>query len=321
MSIERCAVRDRVRLPTGAALALLLAGTLSVAGCAGDRKERLAYQERPVELLFSTGARRLDQRRWTEAVQYFDEVERQHPYSEWSRRSILMTIYARYQASDYNDAIAAADRFIQLYPGNPQVAYAYYMKAVSYYEQITDVARDQAATAQAQLALREVINRFPDTEYASDARLKLDTANDQLAGKEMNVGRYYLRQNQPLAAIGRFQAVVNRYQTTTHTAEALYRLVEAYLMLGLTDEAKRNGAVLGTTMRAIPWYTDAYALLTDKGLRPATAPAPCLLGFRRGRTESGEAAKTSLSAPPSESAAGQRRVSERAGRAALTDRC
>ncbi|MBW3559371.1 MAG: outer membrane protein assembly factor BamD [Proteobacteria bacterium] len=283
-----------------------MAASLVVSGCAGDKdKPRLAYVERPVELLYATGAKRLDQRRWTEAVQYFDEVERQHPYSEWSRRSILMTIYARYQANDYPEAIAAAERFIQLYPGNPQVGYAYYMKAVSYYEQITDVARDQAATAQAQAALRDVIRRFPDSEFASDARLKLDTANDQLAGKEMNVGRWYLRQNQPLAAIGRFRAVVDRYQTTTHTPEALYRLVEAYLMLGLTDEAKRNGAVLGYNYGGDPWYTDAYALLTDKGLRPATAPrARGLLGFGRGRAEARAAApKVSLSTPPSETAA------------------
>jgi outer membrane protein assembly factor BamD len=270
-----------VRLFSSATLALALAGSLSVSGCAGDRKrERLAYQERPVELLFSTGARRLDQRRWTEAVQYFDEVERQHPYSEWSRRSILMTLYARYEASDYAEAIQAADRFIQLYPGNPQVAYAYYMRAVSYYEQITDVSRDQAATAQAQAALREVINRFPTTEYAADARLKLDTANDQLAGKEMAVGRWYLRQGQTLAAAGRFKAVVDKYQTTSHTPEALYRLVEAYLTLGLAEEAKRNGAVLGFNFPGDPWYADAYALLTDRGLQPTVAPEA--EGKRRG---------------------------------------
>lgn len=308
MTEKRCGVRDRVRLLSGAGLALVLAGGLSLSGCAGKKPERLAYEERPVELLYATGSKRLDQRRWDEAIQYFDEVERQHPYSEWSRRSILMTMYARYQSNDYAEAIAAADRFIQLYPGNPQVGYAYYMKAVSYYEQITDVARDQAATAQAQLALREVIQRFPSTEYAADARLKLDTANDQLAGKEMNVGRWYLRQNQPLAAIGRFQRVIERYQTTTHTPEALYRLVEANLMLGLTEEARRNGAVLGHNFAGDPWYTDAYALLTDRGLRPATPPGAVrrLLGFGRGRVDSAATpAKTSLSQPPSEAASGQ----------------
>jgi outer membrane protein assembly factor BamD len=241
---------------------------------------------------------------WT-SVQYFDEVERQHPYSEWSRRSILMTLYARYQANDYAEAIQAADRFIQLYPGNPQVGYAYYMKAVSYYEQITEVNRDQAATGQAQAALREVINRFPGTEYAQDARLKLDTANDQLAGKEMTIGRWYLRQNQPLAAVRRFQTVVERYQTTTHTPEALYRLVEANLMLGLAEEAKRNGAVLGHNYAGDQWYADAYALLTDRGLQPATAPrARGVLGLPFGRrqavTQNTARTPSALSTPPSE---------------------
>jgi outer membrane protein assembly factor BamD len=252
--------------------------------CAGRERQRVVYEERPVELLYATGARRLDQRRWAEAIDYFEEVERQHPYSEWSRRSILMAIYANYSSGKYEEAIAAADRFIQLYPGNPQVPYAFYMRAVSFYEQIVDVGRDQAATAQAQAALREVISRFPNTEYAADARLKLDTANDQLAGKEMAVGRWYLRQNQPLAAISRFKTVVDRYQTTTHTPEALYRLVEAYLTLGLMEEARRNGAVLGHNFAGDPWYADAYGLLSDKGLRPAVEPTERrgILGRLRG---------------------------------------
>jgi outer membrane protein assembly factor BamD len=256
-----------------AALAVV-ASSLVITACSGnrERRRRLVYEERPVELLYAQGARRLDQRRWDDAKAYFDEVERQHPYSEWSRRAILMSLYANYQSNDYEDAIAAADRFISLYPGNTQVPYAYYMRAIAYYEQMSDVGRDQAATAQAQAALREVITRFPNSEYAADARLKLDTVNDQLAGKEMAVGRYYLRQNQPLAAIGRFKSVVDRYQTTTHTPEALYRLVEAYLTLGLTEEAKRNGAVLGHNFPGDPWYADAYALLTNRGLRPAVEP-------------------------------------------------
>jgi outer membrane protein assembly factor BamD len=298
-------ISHRIRLTGGVGLTLALAASLSVTACAGRKDERTAYVERPVELLFATGAKRLDQRRWTEAVQYFDEVERQHPYSEWSRRSILMTLYARYMANDYAEAIQAADRFIQLYPGNPQVGYAYYMKAVSYYEQITEVNRDQAATGQAQAALREVINRFPGTEYAQDARLKLDTANDQLAGKEMTIGRWYLRQNQPLAAVRRFQTVVERYQTTTHTPEALYRLVEANLMLGLAEEAKRNGAVLGHNFAGDQWYADAYALLTDRGLQPATAPrARGLLGLPFGRrqaaTQNTARTPSALSTPPAE---------------------
>jgi outer membrane protein assembly factor BamD len=285
------------------ALMALCAASLLVSSCAGDksRRERVVYQERPVELLFSTGARRLDQRRWEDAIVYFEEVERQHPYSEWSRRAILMTLYARYQAGDYTEAIAAADRFIQLYPGNAQTPYAFYMRAVSYYEQITDVGRDQAATAQAQAALREVISRYPASEYAADARLKLDTSNDQLAGKEMAVGRYYLRANQPLAAIGRFRTVIDRYQTTTHTPEALYRLVEAYLSLGLTDEARRNAAVLGHNYAGDAWYADAYSLMTDRGLRPATAPRARGFGLFRRKPDNvaGERSAANLATPPS----------------------
>jgi outer membrane protein assembly factor BamD len=183
-----------------------------------------------------------------------------------------MQAYAHYQGNDYVEAIGDADRFISLYPGNPTAAYAYYIKAICYFEQIVDTGRDQAATGQALDNLRNVVQRFPNTEYAQDARLKIDMVNDQLAGKEMNVGRYYLRQGDTLAAIGRFRTVVDRYQTTSHAPEALYRLVEGYLTLGLLEEAVRNGAVLGYNYPGDPWYSEAYKLLTDKGLRPATEP-------------------------------------------------
>lgn len=225
-----------------------------------------------MELLYATGADRLDRGLWNQAVQYFGEVERQHPYSEWSRRAILMTAYAHYQGNDYAEAIGDADRFISLYPGNPAAAYAHYLKAISYFEQIVDVGRDQAATGQALNNLTEIVQRYPNTEYAADARLKIDMVNDQLAGKEMTIGRYYLRQGDTLAAVGRFKTVIDRYQTTGHTPEALYRLVEAYLTLGLIEEAKRNGAVLGYNYPGDVWYRDAYRLLTDKGLRPAVEP-------------------------------------------------
>ena len=261
-----------------AAVAALCA--LALAGCAGKQKKpRLAYEERPVELLYATGAERLDRRNWSQAVQYFQEVERQHPYSEWSRRAILMQAYAHYEGNDYAEAVADADRFIQLYPGNPQAAYAHYIKAICYFEQIVDVGRDQAATAQALDALRTVVQRYPATEYAQDARLKIDMVNDQLAGKEMTIGRWYLRNGDTLAAVNRFKTVVDRYQTTTHTPEALYRLVEAYLTLGLMEEAKRNGAVLGYNYPGDAWYNDAYRLLTSRGLRPAIEPKS---GGRRG---------------------------------------
>ena len=248
---------------------------LALAACAGNNKKkpRLAYEERPVELLYATGADRLDRHLWSQAVDYFQEVERQHPYSEWSRRSILMQAFAHYQANNYAEAIGDSDRFISLYPGNPAAAYAHYLKAICYFEQIVDVGRDQAATGQALDNLREVSQRYPRTEYAADARLKIDMVNDQLAGKEMTIGRYYLRQGDTLAAIGRFKAVVDRYQTTSHTPEALYRLVEAYLTLGLLDEAKKNGAVLGFNYPGDGWYSDAYKLLTSKGLRPAVEPS------------------------------------------------
>ncbi len=256
------------------ALAAVMAAA-TISGCAGDgdrKKKKIAYDERPVELLYATGAQNLDRRRWSEAIDYFQEVERQHPYSEWSRRAILMTAYAHYQGNDYNDAIAAADRFITLYPGSPSAAYAYYVKAICYFEQIVDVGRDQGATVSALTALRDVVQRYPNTEYAQDARLKIDMVNDQLAGKEMAVGRWYLRENQPLAAIGRFKTVVDRYQTTSHTPEALYRLVESYLTLGLNDEAERNGAVLGYNFPGDRWYQDAYRLLSDRGMQPAVTP-------------------------------------------------
>jgi outer membrane protein assembly factor BamD len=254
-----------------AAVAVLCA--LALSGCAGKQKKlRLAYEERPVELLYATGANRLDRRNWSQAVQYFQEVERQHPYSEWSRRSILMQAYAHYEGNDYAEAIGDADRFIQLYPGNPSTAYAFYIKAICYFEQIVDVGRDQAATGQALDALRTVVQRFPNTEYAQDARLKIDMVNDQLAGKEMTIGRWYLHQGDTLAAVNRFKTVIDRYQTTTHAPEALHRLVEGYLTMGLVEEARRNAAVLGYNYPGSSWYKASYALLTDKGLRPQVEP-------------------------------------------------
>jgi outer membrane protein assembly factor BamD len=236
---------------------------LALSACASNKKTkpRLAYEERPVELLYATGADRLDRHLWSQAVDYFQEVERQHPYSEWSRRSILMQAFAHYQANNYAEAVADADRFISLYPGNPTAAYAHYLKAICYFEQIVDVGRDQAATAQALDNLREVTQRYPRTEYAADARLKIDMVNDQLAGKEMTIGRYYLRQGDTLAAIGRFRTVVDRYQTTSHTPEALYRLVESYLALGIPEEAQKSAAVLGANYPGNEWYEKAYKLM------------------------------------------------------------
>jgi outer membrane protein assembly factor BamD len=262
-------------LRTAATIAALLAVTVSISACNGNKpRARLAYEERPVELLYKTGYERLQSRRWADAVDYFQEVERQHPYSEWSRRAILMQVYAYYQNGNYVDAVAAADRFIQLFPGSPSAAYAFYMRAVCNFERIVDVGRDQAYAVAALQGLRDVARRYPGTAYATDAMVKIDMVNDQLAGKEMTIGRYYQRANQPLAAIGRYKTVIDNtdFQRTSHTPEALYRLVEVYLGLGLKEEATRNAAVLGFNYPGSPWYAEAYALLTENGSRPETAP-------------------------------------------------
>jgi outer membrane protein assembly factor BamD len=256
------------------AVVLALIAVVAVSGCSLIKKKKptLAYREAPVEALYEAGATRLDKHEWNDAANYFKEVERQHPYSEWSRRAILMEAYAHYEANAYADAIADADRFIALYPGNAATPYAYYIKSICYFEQIVDIGRDQAATGQARASFAEVIKRYLATEYARDSKFKLDMTNDQLAGKEMTVGRYYLRAGDPVAAISRFRTVTDSYQTTSHTPEALYRLVECYLTIGLAGEAVRNGAVLGYNFPGDIWYHDAYKLLTSRGLRPATPP-------------------------------------------------
>jgi len=265
-------------------LIAVLASAVLLSGCAllnrHKNSDDTTYAERPVDQLYAAGAMKLDQHQWSDGITYFKEVERQHPYSEWSRRAIMMQAFAHYEANQYTDAIADANRFIELYPGNASTSYAYYLKAECYFEQILDVGRDQAATQQALAAMREVERRYPKTEYATDARLKIDMINDQLAGKEMSVGRWYLRQGNTLSAIGRFKTVIDRYQTTSDAPEALYRLVEAYLTLGLVEEAKRNAAVLGYNYPGDVWYSDAYKLMETKGLKPDVQPSRG--GRRRG---------------------------------------
>ena len=258
-----------------AVVLLALTAAVAVSGCSllHKKKPTLAYKEAPVEVLYNVGAEHLDRHEWNDAANYFKEVERQHPYSEWSRRAILMEAYAHYEGNNYADAISDAERFIALYPGNAATPYAFYIKAICYFEQIVDVGRDQASTAQARAALTEVFKRYPTTEYARDAKFKYDMTVDQLAGKEMAIGRYYQRQGDPIAAIGRFKTVVDDYQTTTHAPEALYRLVDCYLTVGLNSEAVRDGAVLGYNYPGDLWYQDAYKLLTSRGLRPAIPPA------------------------------------------------
>lgn len=235
---------------------------LAVAACSGDKGDK--YVERPVDALYNAAVDQLEEGNYAAAAKAFDEVERQHPYSVWAIKAQLMAGYAYYEALKYDDAVIALDRFIRLHPGNRDTAYAYYLKALSHYEQISDVVRDQGETEKAYKALEEVVRRFPNSRYARDAKLKLDLARDHLAGKDMSIGRFYLKRKHYLAAIKRFRSVLEKYQTTTHTPEALHRLVEAYTAIGLTDEARKMAAVLGHNYPGSEWYVDSYGLATGE---------------------------------------------------------
>lgn len=222
----------------------------------------------PVEVLYNRAVDELNQEDYRSAAPLFEEVERQYPYSVWARRAILMAAYSYYAINKYGDAINATDRFLALYSGNKDAAYAYYLKAISFYEQIVDVGRDQGTTQQALVSLNDVVQRFPGTTYARDARIKLDLALDHLAGKEMAIGRYYLYKEQYVAAINRFKVVVTSFQTTSQVPEALYRLVEAYLALGIKGEAQTAAAVLGYNYPGSAWYEYAYAMMTGAEIEP-----------------------------------------------------
>lgn len=237
-----------------------------LSGCGSNRKERLAYVERPAELIYNQAVTEMDQRDWSNAKLLFQEVERQHPFSKWARRSMLMSAYASYRSADYDESVAMAQRFIGLHPGSDSAPYAYYLIAINYYDQIYDVGRDQATTVGAEAALQQVVRRYPDSDYARDARLKLELTHDHLAGKEMSIGRYYLKENQQLAAIGRFKTVVSQYETTSQTEEALHRLVESYVSIGVIQEAKLVGSVLGYNYPNSEWYADSYELLENYGV-------------------------------------------------------
>ena len=247
-------------------LALLATATTALmltAGCGGGgaKNRDTAYVARDVDTLYQAAKDRLDRGNVKEAAALFDEVERQHPYSPWARRAQLMSSFSYYVAREYSKSIQSAQRFLSIHPGNRDAPYAYYLVALNYYEQISDVTRDQKTTQQAQTALNELIRRYPNSRYAADARLKLDLVNDHLAGKEMTVGRSYQRSGKWLAASIRFRTVIDTYQTTSHTPEALYRLVESYLSLGIPAEAQKAAAVLGANYPGDEWYERAYELM------------------------------------------------------------
>ena len=260
--------------PRAIPLTLIAALALPIAGCATNRtKGDVPYIARDVGTLYNTARKRLDQRRYKEAAQLFDEVERQHPYSIWARRAQLMSAYSYYLSRDYTASIQSAQRFIAVHPGNRDAPYAYYLVALGYYEQISDVTRDQKISRQALDSLGELMRRYPNTRYAADARLKVDLVNDHLAGKEMQVGRFYETRGQWLAATLRFRTVIDNYQQTTHTPEALMRLTETYLALGVPQEANKAAAVLGANYPGTRWYERAYKLVGEHR-EPAYALVP-----------------------------------------------
>ncbi|WP_298023000.1 outer membrane protein assembly factor BamD [uncultured Parasphingopyxis sp.] len=251
-----------------AALVVAAALFAPLASCAGPSAQTRAdtqFIARDVNTLYNLAKDQLDRNRFETAAALFAEVERQHPYSPWARRAQIMGAFSHYLARNYTESVQTAQRFLSIHPGNRDAPYAYYLIAISYYEQISDVTRDQSVTIQAKSALEELIRRYPQSEYAADARLKLDLVNDHLAGKDMEVGRFYQRRRQWLAATIRFRSVVEQFETTTHAPEALMRLTECYLALGLVDEARRSAAVLGNNYPETQWYEQAYELMQEHG--------------------------------------------------------
>lgn len=268
------------------AILLAMALLLPLAGCANywdgqmqslGRSPTANAADTAPEDLYAAGMAALEARDYVRAGQIFDSIEREHPYSAFATNAKLMSAYAEYSRNRYTEALGALDRFIQLHPAHRDIAYAYYLRALSYYEQINDTQRDQRTTETAMAALQDVVNRFPNTPYARDARLKMDLARDHLAGREMVVGRFYQNRRLHLAAIGRFRRVVEEYQTTNHVPEALHRLTEIYLTLGLVEEARQTASVLGHNYPGSPWYQDSYSLLVE-GAAPTEGERP---GFFR----------------------------------------
>lgn len=246
-------------LISSVAVSVLL--TAGLTGCSSEEKQDPLTVDRPAEQIFSEAEKASKEGEYRKASVLYAEVERQHPYSDYAMQAQLQQAQAAYESLKYDDAVIALERFVELHPGHEMVPYAYYLKAMCYYEQITDVARDQAMTERAQEALETIVNRFPDSKYARDAQFKLDLVRDHLAGKEMEIGRYYMKKGEYNAAINRFLEVVRNYQTTTHTPEALHRLVESYTILGLKNEATHVAAVLGHNFPGSRWYEDSYDLL------------------------------------------------------------
>ena len=253
-------IATRARLLAAALIAVPLA---ACAGGSGDEALDTAYVARDVNTLYALGKEYADRGNWDRAALIFAEVERQHPYSIWARRAQLMAAFSYYQDNNYPEAVSTAQRFLSIHPGNKDAPYAHYIIAMSYYNQIEDISRDQKITSQARDAFGELIRRYPNSRYAGDARLKVDLVNDQLAGKEMSVGRFYQDNRRWLAATKRFRTVIEDYETTAHTPEALHRLVESYLALGVPAEAQKAAAVLSLNYPESKWYERSYRLIQE----------------------------------------------------------
>jgi outer membrane protein assembly factor BamD len=250
-----------------AVVAAALLSAIPLSGCSSDEPLE-PFIEIPAEKLYNEGIAYLQQGDYRRATERFEEVDKQHPYSEWARKSLIMAAYTNYTRGNWDDAVISAKRYNALYPGSEDAAYAQFIIGQSYFNQIPDVTRDQEMTRKAFDAMQELVQRYPDSPYASEGKKKLDMAKDQLAGKEMETGRFYLNRNNYIAAINRFRVVVTDYQTTRHVEEALERLTEAYYALGVVNEAQTAAAVLGHNYPDSRWYKDAYTLLQSKGLEP-----------------------------------------------------
>lgn len=242
----------------------LMVCAVALVGCFAE--EEPVEKIGTVETLYNDGMDELNQKEWTSAINTFEELERQHPYSGWATRAQMMAAYAEFRKGDMDETVLAAERFIRSHPGHVDLPYMYYLIGLSHYVRISDVNRDQAFTEQSLAAFEELVRRYPDSEYAQDAKLKITLCRDHLAGKEMMVGRYYQGQGRYLAAINRFKEVLDKYERSTQTPEALYRMTESYLVLGLPEEAERTASVLGHNFNHSDWYQKAYNLLVERDL-------------------------------------------------------
>ncbi|MDQ0326667.1 outer membrane protein assembly factor BamD [Rhodopseudomonas julia] len=279
------ATKPGLRIVAASLLIASIGASLGACSNFGDRTKIIEEEPTvPADVLYNEGLAAMKEGETTKAKEKFAEIDKQHPYSDYARRSMILSAYLNYKRGNYTDAVTEAKRFVTLFPASDDAAYAQYIIAESYYRQIPDVTRDQEMTQRAILAYGQILSKYPDSEYADDARRKIEVGRDQLAGKEMQTGRYYQERGEYLAAVNRFKSVVEAYQTTRHVEEALHRLVECYLALGLVDQAQTAAAVLGHNFPDSPWYKDSYRLLAGRGVEPSESKGSWISrAFRSGQ--------------------------------------